>query len=70
MTEARVTMAHIRACRLCAGGTRQFFARYGLDWSSFLRDGIPADELEATGDALTAGVVALARKEAATDGQQ
>lgn len=69
MTEARVTMAHIRACRLCASGTRQFFARYGLDWSSFLRDGIQADELEATGDALAAGVVALARKEAA-DGQQ
>lgn len=70
MTEARVTMAHIRACRLCAGGTRQFFARYGLDWSSFLRDGIPADKLAATGDALADGVVALARKEAAADGRE
>lgn len=69
MTEARVTMAHIRACRLCAGGTRQFFARYGLDWSSFLREGISADKLAATGDSLTDGVVALARKEAA-DGRE
>lgn len=58
-------MRHIRQARLCAGGARAFFARYGLDWGKFLRDGIPADELEATGDALTAGVVAAAREEAA-----
>lgn len=65
MTEATVTMRHIRQARLCAGGARAFFARYGLDWGKFLRDGIPADELEATGDALAAGVVAAAREEAA-----
>lgn len=65
MTGARVTMRHIREAKLCAGGARAFFARYRLDWGRFLREGIPADELEATGDALTAGVVAAAREEAA-----
>lgn len=63
--EPRVTMVHIRQARLCARGARAFFLRYGLDWTGFLRDGIPAIELEATGDALTARVCALAREEAA-----
>ena len=64
MAEAIVTMRHIRQARLCAGGARAFFARYGLDWGRFLREGIPAAELEATGDALAAVVVAAAREEA------
>jgi len=69
MTEPRVTMRHIRQAKLCASGARAFFARYGLDWSRFLREGIPASELEATGDALTARTVALAREEAANGRQ-
>lgn len=63
--DAIVTMRHIRQARLCAAGSREFFARYGLDWADFLRHGIPADKLEATGDAMAAGVVAAAREEAA-----
>lgn len=64
MTEARVTMRHIRQARLCASGARAFFARHGLDWSRFLREGILADELEATGSPMAAGVIAAAREEA------
>lgn len=64
MTEPRVTMAHIRRVHFCARGARAFFERYGLDWSAFLREGIPASQLEATGDALAARVCALAREEA------
>lgn len=64
MTEPQVTMAHIRRVHFCARGARAFFERYGLDWSAFLREGIPADKLEATGDALAARVCALARQEA------
>lgn len=66
---AVVTMRHVRQARLCAGGARAFFRRYGLDWGRFLREGIPADELEATGDALAARVVAAAR-EGVSRGQQ
>ncbi|MEH6413894.1 hypothetical protein [Pseudomonas sp. CGJS7] len=49
----------------CAQGGRRWFAYYGLDWGAFVRDGIEAEVLEATGDALGARVVAFARAEAA-----
>lgn len=62
-TEARtvVRMEHIRAARMCSSGTRGFFERHGLDWSAFLRDGIDAEELLATGDLMAKQVVEVAR---------
>lgn len=36
----------------CANGTRRWFARMGLDWADFLRNGIEDSVLEATGDAM------------------
>lgn len=56
-----VTMRDIRACKMCSGGTREFFARHSLDWNKFLTEGIPAEELEATGDAMALQVVEAAR---------
>ncbi|MEI7036427.1 hypothetical protein [Fulvimonas yonginensis] len=47
---------------LCTGGARAWFARYGLDWNAFRRDGIDAAVLEATGDAFALAVVAYARE--------
>lgn len=38
--------------RYCARGSRRWAARIGLDWAAFVRDGIPADDLERTGDAM------------------
>jgi hypothetical protein len=70
MTEPRVTMAHIRQAKLCARGARAFFERYQLDWPGFLREGIPACELEATGDALVTRVCAIAREEVPHGRQQ
>lgn len=63
MSGARVTMRHIRQCKMCSRGARAFFLRHGLDWSEFLRCGIPAGELERTGDAMANQVVAAARAE-------
>lgn len=65
MTDIIVTMKHLRAIKFCAYGGRAFFARYGLDWSAFLRGGIAASELEATGDALALKLVEFARAEGA-----
>jgi hypothetical protein len=49
MTEVIVKMEHCRSLRYCARGVRELFARYGLDFSDFLKNGIPADRLlEAT----------------------
>lgn len=63
MSEIRVTMRHIRQCKMCSRGARAFFSRHGLDWSEFLRAGIPVEALEQTGDAMAAQVAAAARAE-------
>lgn len=57
----------------CGRGARVWFARHGLDWGDFVRDGLPASVLEATGDALAQRVVDHARALAeppAQDGEE
>ena len=49
----------------CEPAARRFFRRYGLDWERFVREGIPARELIATGNGLALRVVAHAQEEAA-----
>ena len=46
----------------CRGGARQWIEAHGLDWREFVRDGIPASTLEATGDAIAFRVVEWARE--------
>jgi len=46
----------------CRDGARRWFNAHDLDWSAFVRDGIAATALEATGDALALALVAWARK--------
>lgn len=46
----------------CRGKSRAWFERHGLDWRSFVRDGIDSGTLEATGDGLALAVVEWARK--------
>lgn len=60
MTEVRVTMRHVRAAGMCSYGAREFFKRYDLDWSEFLRNGIPAETLIKIGDAMALQVVKVA----------
>ena len=48
----RVTIQDLRASRLCFQGARPWFRRHGLDWQGFLADGLDAEVLAATGDAL------------------
>lgn len=55
----------------CRGKSREWFRAHGLDWSSFIRDGIDAARLEETRDALALSLVKWAREsEAAKHGQQ
>lgn len=63
MTSGRVIvrMEHIRAARMCSRGARAFFARHNLDWQTFLKDGLPAEVIAATGDAMALQVVEVAR---------
>ncbi|MNG19758.1 hypothetical protein D3C85_1570590 [compost metagenome] len=66
-----VTLAHLRSIPghgakpgFCASGARRFFARYGLDWSAFIKGGIEEEQLLATGDALAKALVEHARGQA------
>lgn len=46
---------------MCSAGARDFFKRHGFDWRDFLKNGIDAKKLEATGDAMALQVVEVAR---------
>ncbi len=44
-------------------GARQWWAHNGFDWSDFVTNGIPVEQLEATGDKFALDVSAIARTE-------
>lgn len=56
-----VRMEHVRAARMCSRGARAFFARHNLDWQTFIKDGLPAEVIAATGDAMALQLVEVAR---------
>lgn len=47
----------------CVKGMRQFAARHELDFDAFAREGIDADVLRNTGDAMAEAIVREAEKE-------
>lgn len=62
-------MAHFRTVEgfgtkpgFCTRGGRQWFAARGWSWADFVRHGIDADTLTATGDGLALALVDHARK--------
>jgi hypothetical protein len=55
-----VRMVHIRQAKMCSSGAREFFARHGLNWQDFLKNGIDAEKLRATGDAMAIQVAKVA----------
>ena len=54
---------------LCRKGARAWFARYGLDWDAFRKQGIEDETLLLTGDAFAIAVVEHARRLEATRGK-
>lgn len=63
MSDPIVKIEHARKIGMCSRGVRQWFEVNGLDYPKFLRDGLPASELEATGNALATKVAAVAREQ-------
>jgi len=61
MSEVRVRIEHIRAARFCGDGLRVWLKHHGFDQAIFLREGIAAKDLEATGDGFALHVAAIAR---------
>lgn len=69
MTGLIVTTEHLFTIRgysrrqgFCRGKSREWFQRHGLDWRDFVRNGISAEKLEATGDGLALALVDWARE--------
>jgi hypothetical protein len=58
-------MAHVRKAKMCSKGARRFFERHGLDWHLFLKEGLDAATVRATGDAMAIRVADVAEAEAA-----
>ena len=56
----RVTIQDLRDARYCLAGVRPWFRRHGFAWQDFLAQGIEADRLRATGDALVEPVIRIA----------
>jgi hypothetical protein len=56
-----VTMQDVRAAKMCARGARAFLLSHGVEWSDFLKNGVSADLLIRTGDAMAMRVVEVAR---------
>lgn len=61
MSEIIVIQKDMRALQYCSRGVRDFFKRHDLDYSDFLKNGIPAEKLLETGDAMAQAVVEVAR---------
>ncbi len=59
-----VRVRHVRAAMLCTRGMRDWLTLHGFDVGDFVRDGLPIEKLEATGDEFAMRVCAVARKEA------
>jgi len=64
-----VTFQHFRSVPFargkpgyCLPGGRAWFARYGLDWRKFIREGLDESEFLRTGDALGIALVDWARE--------
>ena len=57
-----VKLEDMHAVDFCNRGARSWFGERGLSWSEFVRHGIDAEVLLATGDAMAADVVAAAQQ--------
>jgi len=56
-----VTHADLRSLNYCNRGSRQWFDRYGLDWSRFIHEGLPEEAFLATGCGMAKALVERAR---------
>lgn len=57
MADEIITINDIRRAGHCVNGARSWFSLHGLDFRKFVREGISAETLLATGDQLAFDVV-------------
>ena len=68
----RILVRDLRTARYCLAGARFWFRRHGIAWGQLLEEGVDAELLRATGDALVWPVIAAAeaRERAAAQKQE
>lgn len=59
MTDTIITIDDVRKAGHCVRGAKTWFESYNLDFADFIRNGIAASRLLATGDAFADQVVNL-----------
>lgn len=59
----RVKLDHLRRLRYCMAGVRAWCERHGLDYNTLRTEGLPVEELEATGDHFALEAARLARED-------
>lgn len=57
-----VTRQDMITASQCSCGGREFFARHGLDWSDFLKNGIDANKLREINDEMVNQVILIAEQ--------
>lgn len=62
----RITLQDMRSLKYCARGSREFAKRHGLDWSRFVHEGVPVDELAHINDGMLNRVIERAKQREAT----
>ena len=56
-----ITVKHMRKAGYCMSGARKFFIRHGLDWGSFIKNGLDEEFFRRTGDAMALRLIEVAR---------
>lgn len=60
-SDAPIRSRELVQCGMCTKGQKQWFEERGLDFRDFLKNGIAADTLLATGDGLATKAVEMVR---------
>lgn len=58
-----VRTRHMREGKMCVNGSREWFEHRGLNWREFVKNGLPVEIIEATGDETALRVCRIARAE-------
>ena len=58
----KIIHADLANLRYCNRGSRQFFDRHGLNWASFLRQGVDMGVIEQIDDEMARAVVREAKR--------
>lgn len=67
MSDIRVLPADLPTAGLCVNGARDWFAKHGLDFRDFIKNGTPVDVMRATGCPLAERACQVAEKRANGD---